>query len=264
MPAHLSSDCGESIGAHDILRLKGFCAVAGKPMRLVVQAVGDRVERYFDRDWRVGEGRATRLVVIAHGGHRSHGNRAGTCRSNRRSGRLTMHLLVAQRGIIQDGGEAVDLDLRPADIVVLSAADSDLASLAAAHAELGEVAPSLRLANLMQVAHPMSVDLLVANTLRRSKLVVVRLLGGESYWPYGLESLRAAAAATDLKLAALPGDARPDPELEAVSTFWMRATPAPAARISAGGRTAKRRQLPASVRACARPRRGAARTARRC
>ncbi len=130
-----------------------------------------------------------------------------------------MHLLVAQRGIIQDGGEAVDLDLRPADIVVLSAADSDLASLAAAHAELGEVAPSLRLANLMQVAHPMSVDLLVANTLRRSKLVVVRLLGGKSYWSYGLESLRAAAAATDLKLAALPGDARPDPELEAVSNL---------------------------------------------
>ncbi len=59
---------GELIGAHDILRLKGFCAVAGKPMRLVIQAVGDRVERYFDRDWRVGEGRATRLVVIAMAG----------------------------------------------------------------------------------------------------------------------------------------------------------------------------------------------------
>ena len=120
-----------------------------------------------------------------------------------------MHLLVAQRGVIQDGGEAVDLGLSPADIVVLSAADSDLASLAAAHARLGEPAPSLRLANLMQLAHPMSVDLLVAKTLRKPKLVVVRLLGGKSYWCYGLESLRAAASATGLKLAALPGDAEP-------------------------------------------------------
>ena len=57
-----------AIVVHDVLRLKGFCAVAGKPMRLVVQAVGDRVERYFDRDWRAGEARVTRLVVIGMAG----------------------------------------------------------------------------------------------------------------------------------------------------------------------------------------------------
>ncbi|MBC8128740.1 MAG: cobalamin biosynthesis protein CobW [Rhizobiaceae bacterium] len=52
------------IARHDILRLKGFCAVAGKPMRLVVQAVGSRVETYFDRPWGKNEARTTRLVVI--------------------------------------------------------------------------------------------------------------------------------------------------------------------------------------------------------
>jgi cobalamin biosynthesis protein CobW len=52
------------IAAHDILRLKGFVDVPGKPMRLVVQAVGIRVDSYFDRAWAPEELRATRLVVI--------------------------------------------------------------------------------------------------------------------------------------------------------------------------------------------------------
>ena len=52
------------IAEHDILRLKGFVAVPGKPMRLVVQAVGSRIEHYFDRPWGKDETRSTRLVVI--------------------------------------------------------------------------------------------------------------------------------------------------------------------------------------------------------
>lgn len=52
------------IADHDILRLKGFVDVPGKPMRLVVQAVGQRIEHYFDRPWAKDETRSTRLVVI--------------------------------------------------------------------------------------------------------------------------------------------------------------------------------------------------------
>ncbi|WP_018688328.1 cobalamin biosynthesis protein CobW [Ahrensia kielensis] len=52
------------IAAHDVLRLKGFCAVPGKPMRLVVQAVGQRIETYFDRAWQTDETPSSRLVVI--------------------------------------------------------------------------------------------------------------------------------------------------------------------------------------------------------
>ncbi|RCS25871.1 cobalamin biosynthesis protein CobW [Phyllobacterium salinisoli] len=52
------------IAGHDILRLKGFIDVPGKPMRLVVQAVGTRIEHYFDRAWQADEPRASRLVVI--------------------------------------------------------------------------------------------------------------------------------------------------------------------------------------------------------
>ncbi len=53
-----------AIRDHDILRLKGFVALAGASSRLLVQAVGPRFNNYFDRPWRAGETRATELVVI--------------------------------------------------------------------------------------------------------------------------------------------------------------------------------------------------------
>ena len=54
--------------AHDILRIKGFVAVEGKPMRMLVQGVGKRFRRDFDRPWAPGEERLSRLVVIAQRG----------------------------------------------------------------------------------------------------------------------------------------------------------------------------------------------------
>jgi cobalamin biosynthesis protein CobW len=57
----------EVIRTHDILRLKGFAAVRGKPMRLVIQAVGPRIDTYFDRPFGV-DPRATRLVIIGEAG----------------------------------------------------------------------------------------------------------------------------------------------------------------------------------------------------
>jgi cobalamin biosynthesis protein CobW len=54
--------------AHDILRIKGFIEVAGKPLRMLVQGVGQRFRRDFDRPWGVGESRLSRLVVIAERG----------------------------------------------------------------------------------------------------------------------------------------------------------------------------------------------------
>jgi cobalamin biosynthesis protein CobW len=53
---------------HDVLRVKGFLHVPGKGMRHVVQCVGTRLERYFDRPWRPGESPRSRLVVIGQKG----------------------------------------------------------------------------------------------------------------------------------------------------------------------------------------------------
>ncbi|MGE5370034.1 MAG: cobalamin biosynthesis protein CobW [Chloroflexota bacterium] len=54
--------------AHDVLRIKGFVEVSGKPMRLLVQGVGARFQHHFDRAWKPGESRASRLVVIGEKG----------------------------------------------------------------------------------------------------------------------------------------------------------------------------------------------------
>jgi cobalamin biosynthesis protein CobW len=56
------------IARHDILRVKGFAAVKGKAMRLLVQGVGARIQHHYDRDWRSDEPRVTRLVVIGRSG----------------------------------------------------------------------------------------------------------------------------------------------------------------------------------------------------
>lgn len=67
-PSQLQARIRDAMRAHDILRLKGFAAVANKHMRLVIQAVGPRAESYFDREWRDDEARITRLVVIGQTG----------------------------------------------------------------------------------------------------------------------------------------------------------------------------------------------------
>lgn len=66
-PKAFAAQVSEVIRAHDILRLKGFVAVAGKPMRLTLQAVGPRVDTHFDRPFGA-DPRETRLVVIGEAG----------------------------------------------------------------------------------------------------------------------------------------------------------------------------------------------------
>ena len=67
-PDDLLARLKPAIARHDILRVKGFAEVDGKDMRLVVQGVGGRLQHYYDRDWRAGEPRGTRLVIIAQQG----------------------------------------------------------------------------------------------------------------------------------------------------------------------------------------------------
>lgn len=127
-----------------------------------------------------------------------------------------MHLLAAQPGGINDGSEAVDLGQSPGSIVVLSAADTELTALADAQRILANTktdVPTLRLANLMHLAHNMSVDIYVDQVIRHAKLVIVRLLGGRGYWSYGADEVVAACQQHNIPVAFLPGDDQPDAEL---------------------------------------------------
>ncbi len=128
-----------------------------------------------------------------------------------------MHLLAATPGTIDDGTEPVDPGQSPADLLILSAADTELAALSMARAEMAD-APGLRLTNLTYLRHPMSVDLHLANCASKCRMVIARVLGGVGYWRYGVAQFSAALHKAGVPLVLLPGDDRPDPELQALST----------------------------------------------
>jgi cobaltochelatase CobN len=129
-----------------------------------------------------------------------------------------MHLLTTSSANLDESVEAVDLGQPPGDIAVLSFADSDLAGLAAAWEAERDVLPSVRLAHLRELRHPMSVDLWIDRVGAHAKVIVVRLLGGLDWWKYGLERLSALARERRIALAVLPGEDRDDPRLAAAST----------------------------------------------
>ncbi|MBI1245026.1 MAG: cobaltochelatase subunit CobN [Alphaproteobacteria bacterium] len=136
-----------------------------------------------------------------------------------------MHLLAATPGLVLDDDRAIDLAQSAADFAVLSMADSEITGLARAKGPRR----GLRLANLASFRHPYSVDLHIERTLEPARAIVVRLLGGRSYWPYGVDRLVETARRTGAKLALLPGDEKPDAELLQLSTV----TPEAHARLHA-------------------------------
>ena len=144
-----------------------------------------------------------------------------------------MHLLSAQAGEIQQEGEAIDLGQSPADILFLSAADTELAAFA--NAADAQQFDQLRLANTMRISHNFSVDLWLEQTAAKAKLIVVRLLGGRAYWTYGTDQLSALCHEEGIQLALLPGDANPDPDLKSRSNIDGDFYDA-LARIVCGGR----------------------------
>jgi cobaltochelatase CobN len=130
-----------------------------------------------------------------------------------------MHLLSATPGgFTESSSSVIRIEQDPADIVVLSAADTTLSLLAAACEKLPKNFPSVRLCNWMHLRQPASVDLYVDEVLQRAQVVIVDHLGGESYWPYGTERLVELANAGGQKLIMFSGDRSEDMNLLRKST----------------------------------------------
>ena len=89
-----------------------------------------------------------------------------------------MHLIRIDTVSLDEGEAAIDLGQAPGDIVFLSFTDSDLFGMAGAYAALfppaSAAAPTLRLAKLAKLRHPMSVDLYVESVIARARIVVIR------------------------------------------------------------------------------------------
>ena len=130
-----------------------------------------------------------------------------------------MHVIFRETHGLEETEAPTDLGHAPADLVVLSFSDSDLGAFAAGWHRAAGGLPSLRLANLVALKHPLSVDTYLERTLSQAKGILIRLIGGVPYWAYGLQQVEALARARGIALAVLPADGRADDRLDIVSTL---------------------------------------------
>ncbi|MEQ6249654.1 cobaltochelatase subunit CobN [Sulfitobacter sp. HNIBRBA3233] len=133
-----------------------------------------------------------------------------------------MHVVFRESHGLEDSETPYDPGQSPADLVVLSFSDSDLGAFAAGWHRAGGAGgslPSLRLCNLTALRHPASIDNYVDATLTGAKGILIRLIGGENYWPYGIMQVQDFARRHGIALAVLPADGREDPTLDAHSTL---------------------------------------------
>ncbi|MBM5788431.1 MAG: cobaltochelatase subunit CobN [Cyanobacteria bacterium M_DeepCast_200m_mx_001] len=134
-----------------------------------------------------------------------------------------MHRLAAVPGSTSPSDGLVFIEQPPAEVVLLSSADSDLSALAALldrdPRPLGG-AIAIRALNLAALQHPAVLDHYLRTSLQDTRLVVVRLLGGRSHWGYGLEQLqRWAAGRPGRQLLVLAGTADQEMELLPLGTL---------------------------------------------
>ncbi|MBW4470876.1 MAG: cobaltochelatase subunit CobN [Stenomitos rutilans HA7619-LM2] len=130
-----------------------------------------------------------------------------------------MHRLATLPGGWNPSADGVIfVEQQPAPIVVLTAADTDIQTLAVAVAQLPADFPSLRVVNLLQLQQQLTIDTYAEDVLSAARVIIVRLIGGQAYWSYGLDVVEQTARQTGAALMFIPGDERPDPTLTSHST----------------------------------------------
>jgi cobaltochelatase CobN len=135
-----------------------------------------------------------------------------------------MHRLAAMPGGWNPEAEGVIfVEQTEAPLVFLTAADTDIQVLATARSRLPDDFPALRVVNLLQLQQQLAIDTYADTVLASAKVIVLRLLGGRAYWPYGLEVVKQVAQQTGAFLFVLPGDDQPDPDLSSHSTVSLSA-----------------------------------------
>ncbi|MGL4310023.1 MAG: cobaltochelatase subunit CobN [Paracoccaceae bacterium] len=157
-----------------------------------------------------------------------------------------MHVVFRESHGLEETETPFDPGQSPADLIVLSFSDSDLGAFAAGwhRAKAADSPlPSVRLQNLVALKHPISVDTYLESTLSGAKAVLIRLIGGESYWPYGLASVQDICRRRGIALAVLPADGREDARLDALSTLPLSTLRQLAALCDAGGAVAAQTAL---------------------
>ena len=125
-----------------------------------------------------------------------------------------MHRIPAMPGGWNPDTEGVVIiEQTPAPIIFLTSADTDIQTIAASVDRLPDDFPAIRVVNLLQLQQELTIDTYAEEVLQQAQVIILRLLGGRSYWSYGLEVCKEIAEQNNIFLFILPGDDRPDIEL---------------------------------------------------
>ncbi|OUL32831.1 cobaltochelatase subunit CobN [Nostoc sp. T09] len=124
-----------------------------------------------------------------------------------------MHRVSATSGGWNQSEDLIFIEQTPAPFVFITAADTDIQTLAAAVPKLPATFPDLRVANLLQLQQQISIDTYGEQVLELSQIIILRLLGGRSYWAYGLEVVQEIVQRNNITLIVMPGDDAFDPHL---------------------------------------------------
>ncbi|WP_375476828.1 cobaltochelatase subunit CobN, partial [uncultured Nostoc sp.] len=129
-----------------------------------------------------------------------------------------MHRISSTSGGWNQSEGLIFLEQTPAPFVLITAADTDIQTLAAAVTKLPVSFPALRVANLLQLQQQLSIDTYGEQVLEHAQVIILRLLGGRSYWGYGLEVVQEIVQRNGRTLIVMPGDDAFDPDLISQST----------------------------------------------
>jgi len=133
-----------------------------------------------------------------------------------------MHKIAALPGGWNPNTEGVIfIEQSPAPIVFLTYADTDIQTLATAQAILDDSFPDIRVANLLNLQQQLSIDVYLETVASQAQIVILRLLGGNTYWSYGFERIKELAQQNNIALFILPGDNAPDLDLISHSTVSL-------------------------------------------
>ncbi|MBD2511274.1 cobaltochelatase subunit CobN [Nostoc muscorum FACHB-395] len=129
-----------------------------------------------------------------------------------------MHRISSTSGGWNQSEGLIFLEQTPAPFVLITAADTDIQTLAVAVTKLPSQFPALRVANLLQLQQQLSIDTYGEQVLELAQVIILRLLGGRSYWGYGLEVVQEIVQRNGRTLIVMPGDDAFDPDLISQST----------------------------------------------
>ncbi|MCC5651413.1 cobaltochelatase subunit CobN [Nostoc sp. XA013] len=129
-----------------------------------------------------------------------------------------MHRISSTSGGWNQSEGLIFLEQTPAPFVLITAADTDIQTLAVAVTKLPTSFPALRVANLLQLQQQLSIDTYGEQVLELAQVIILRLLGGRSYWSYGLEVVQEIVQRNGRTLIVMPGDDAFDPDLISQST----------------------------------------------